>query len=99
MRARSVRRALGVGSPLRGLAALAPSAFAGAFGSDGSRRSAMRMPAALPAAYGRDPSVDPLVSKRLARRGHVDVLVTLTGASTLSGGGASSGGDSRALRS
>src|SRR4029453_18695335 len=97
MRSRSVRRALGVGAALLVIAALATSAFAGAFGSDGSRRSAMRMPAALPAAYGRDPSVDPLVSKRLARRGHVDVLVTLTGASTLSSARASSGGDSRAL--
>ena len=97
MSSRSVRRALGIGAALLVVAALATTAFAGAFASGGSRGSAMRMPAVLPAAYLRDASVDPLVAKRLARRGHVDVLVTLTGGTTLSSARASSGGDSRAL--
>ena len=97
MSSRSGRRALGIGAALLVVAALATTAFAGAFGSGGSQGSAPRLPAVLPAAYLRDASVDPLVAKRLARRGHVDVLVTLAGASTLSGARASSGGDSRAL--
>jgi subtilisin family serine protease len=95
MSSRSVRRALGVGAALLVLAAFATTAFA--FGSRGSGRSARRMPALIPAAFRGGASVDPLVAKRLARRGHVDVLVTLAGASTLSSARASSGGDSRAL--
>src|SRR6185295_5314948 len=97
MSSRSVRRALGIGAALLVVAALATTAFAGAFGAGGSQGSAARLPAVLPAAYLRDASVDPLVAKRLARRGHVDVLVTLAGASTLSSARASSSGDSRAL--
>jgi Ca2+-binding RTX toxin-like protein len=88
---------LGVGAALVVVAALTTNAVAGAFGSDGSGRAGLRAPAVLPAAYRRDASVDPLVAQRLARRGHVDVLLTLAGVSTLSSARISSGGDSRAL--
>ena len=84
MSSRSGRRALGVGAALVVVAALATSAIAGAPGSGGSRRGGPRAPAVLPAAYRHDASIDPLVARRLARHGHVDVLVTLAGASTLS---------------
>ena len=97
MSSRSVRRATGIGAALLVVAALATTAFAGALGPGGSQGSATRLPAVLPAAYLHEASVDPLVANRLARRGRVDVLVTLAGASTLSSARASSGGDSRAL--
>lgn len=98
MGAHRLRRALGVGAAILVIAALTSSALAGDFAPRAPRRSDLRTrPAALPASYGREAGVDPAVRERLARRGAVDVLVTLDGVSTLSSAGASSGSDSRAL--
>jgi hypothetical protein len=97
MPAPSLRRVLSALALSLVIGAVAGSAFAGASDPRASRRSDPRAPAVLPASYLREASVDPLVAKRLARQGSVDVLVTLDGASTLSRARASSSGDSRAL--
>ena len=97
MATHTIRRVLGLGAALLVVAALATSAFAGAFGSGTARAGGRRAPAVLPAAYRREASVDPLVTRRLARQGRVDALVTLAAGSTLSSARAASRGDSRAL--
>jgi Ca2+-binding RTX toxin-like protein len=97
MPAPSLRRVLSALAVSLVIAAVAGSAFAGASDRRGSRRSGPRSPAVLPASYLGRASVDPLVRKRLARQGSVDVLVTLDGASMLSRARVTSGGDSRDL--
>ena len=79
------------------VAALATSAFAGGAGSAQARRAVPRMPGARPIPDGGVASVDPLVRQRLERRGSVDVLVTLDGASALANARAKAHGNSRAL--
>jgi len=59
--------------------------------------SGPRLPAALPTAYHRTPSVDRLVARQLKRNGAVDVLVSFDGASTLAGAHAAARGSSLAL--
>jgi subtilisin family serine protease len=92
-----LRRASYAVAVLLVIGAVTGSALAGPSGTARSQGAAPHVLRELPASSREGARIDPLVPRRLARRGSVEAIVTLNGSSVLADARAAAAGDSRAL--